>query len=270
MVRPLARDRAARTAPAGTRKAGWLLALGIAAALLFALATLPAQQLSTRLARVGLVALGWSGTVWSGTASGVSWRGARLGDVEWSVTPLSLLRGRVGAELRLARPDGQVQARVASTFGGELHVEGASIDLPIEALGGLPIGLPRGWRGRLRADLTELVVVGAWPTTVTGTLDLDDLVAPPPRNAAVGSYHAILPDPQAGSGAVAAITARVSDKEGPFAVDARLALSPDRSFVLEGTVAPRGETPPAMRRSLELLGPADEAGRRPFSVAGTL
>jgi hypothetical protein len=35
-------------------------------------------------------------------------------------------------------------------------------------------------------------------------------------------------------------------------------------------LAPRGPVPPAMERSLQLLGPADASGRRPFSVGGTL
>jgi hypothetical protein len=64
--------------------------------------------------------------------------------------------------------------------------------------------------------------------------------------------------------------ARVTDKEGPFSFDGRFTLGADRSFLLEGTLAPRGSTPPALARSLELLGPADAAGRRPVSVSGTL
>jgi hypothetical protein len=39
---------------------------------------------------------------------------------------------------------------------------------------------------------------------------------------------------------------------------------------LKGTLLPRGQVPPAMERSLQLLGPADATGRRQFSVGGTL
>jgi len=53
-------------------------------------------------------------------------------------------------------------------------------------------------------------------------------------------------------------------------VDAQLTLSRTRNFALEGTLAPRGPVPPAMERSLQLLGPADATGRRQFSVGGTL
>ncbi len=66
------------------------------------------------------------------------------------------------------------------------------------------------------------------------------------------------------------LTAQVADKDGPFSVDAQLTLSRTRNFAFEGTLQPRGPVPPAMERSLQLLGPADAAGRRQFSVGGTL
>ena len=35
-----------------------------------------------------------------------------------------------------------------------------------------------------------------WPANLQGSLDLDGLVAPPPRNAPVGSFHAVFPAAQ--------------------------------------------------------------------------
>jgi hypothetical protein len=99
---------------------------------------------------------------------------------------------------------------------------------------------------------------------------MNALVAPPPRNAVVGSFRVVMPDPQGAAAAGDTLAARVADKGGPFSVDARLTLSRDRSFLLEGTLAPRGSVPPELERSLQLLGPADATGRRPFSVSGTL
>jgi hypothetical protein len=99
---------------------------------------------------------------------------------------------------------------------------------------------------------------------------MDGLIAPPPRSTTIGSYHVVIPDPQAGATGADALHARVTDKDGPFSFDGRFTLGADRSFLLEGTLAPRGNTPPALVRSLELLGPADAAGRRPVSVSGTL
>lgn len=270
MAPPARRDRSAREAPLVTRRPWWLIGVGLAALLAFAISTLPPTLFAGRAERFGITAVSWSGSIWSGEASGLAWRGTPLGELHWRLAPLALLRGRLGAHVQLVRPDGHVESDVMAGFGGDIVLKGTKVDVPVAVLSNLPVGLPKGWRGRLQADLAELKLEQGWPASVQGTIDMDTLIAPPPRNTSIGSYHAILPDPQAQAGTAPGISARVTDKEGPFVVDGRVTLSPDRSFLLEGTLAPRGDTPPALRRSLELLGPADAAGRRPISVSGTL
>ena len=270
MARRRVPERPAPAAPVSSKRRWWLIAFGVAAVLAFALATLPASVLARQLSRFGLSAAALSGSVWSGHAQALSWRAAPLGDLSWSISPLSLLRGRIAGDLDLVRADGRVRSSVSASLGGQLRLAGVTADLPVEALATLPVGLPRGWRGRISGQFEEIIVQGGWPTSLRGTLDMDGLIAPPPRNTTIGSYHIVIPDPQAGETAPDELHARVVDKEGPFSFDGRFTLGADRSFLLEGTLAPRGSTPPALARSLELLGPADAAGRRPVSVSGTL
>jgi general secretion pathway protein N len=260
------------------KRYGWLIALGILALLGFVVATLPASVASSQLARIGVQSTAFNGSVWSGTATDVTWRGAPLGQFQWQITPAALLRGRIAGDLRLTRADGNIDTAFSATFSGrDVRLLGTTLALPIEALSALPLGMPKGWQGRVSGRFEEIHVVAGWPVALQGELDLDGLVAPPPRNAAVGSFHAVFPHPRpqasATTGAVvdaAAITAQVADKDGPFAVDGQLTVEPDRDFLFEGTLAPRGPVPPAMERSLQLLGPADASGRRSFSVGGTL
>jgi general secretion pathway protein N len=247
-----------------------LISLGVAAALLLALATLPATLFASQLARAGLDAAALWGSVWNGRAQGLTWRSAPLGDLEWSVSPWSLLLGRMAGDIALSRPDGSLRAGYSLSLGGTLRLEDVQADLPVEMLSALPIGMPRNWRGRLSGRFEEITLSGGWPTKLRGTLDMDGLVAPPPRNTSIGSYLVVIPDPEATAAADDSLTARVKDKEGPFSFEGRFTLGADRSFLLEGTLAPRGVTPPALLRSLELLGPADSSGRRPVSVSGTL
>jgi general secretion pathway protein N len=270
MARRRVPERPAPAAPVSSRRPWWLIAFGLAAVLAFAIATLPASVLGRQLPRLGLEAGSLSGSVWKGRAQALAWRTAPLGDVNWTLSPLSLLRGRIGGDLDLVRPDGRLRSSFSASLGGQLQLEGVTADLPVEALAALPIGLPRGWRGRVSGQFDEIVVQDGWPTTLRGTLEMDGLIAPPPRNTTIGSYHVVIPDPQAGATATDELNARVTDKEGPFSFEGRFTLGADRSFLLEGTLAPRGSTPPALVRSLELLGPADAAGRRPVSVSGTL
>jgi general secretion pathway protein N len=269
MARRPVPDRTAPQAPVAKRKFGWLIALGVLAALAFAVATLPAAVLSGYLERAGFSATSLSGSVWSGRADGLAWRGAPLGDAHWRVSAAPLLLGRISGDVNLVRTDGSATSGVVGTLGGELRFDAMHVDLPVEALGALPIGLPKGWRGRVAAEVDELVLQDGWPTVLRGTLVMHDLVAPPPRNAPVGSFDVVMPDPQGPSGSADTLTGRVSDRNGPFAVDARLTLSRDHSFLLDGTLVPRGPVAPGLERSLQLLGPADSSGRRPFSVSGT-
>jgi general secretion pathway protein N len=270
MARRRVPERPAPDAPVSSKRPWWLIALGLAGLLGFAVATLPASVLARQLPRFGLDATALSGSVWRGQAHGLSWRAAPLGELRWSISPWSLLRGRVAGDLDLVRPDGQMRSAFSASFGGELRLAGAEVQLPIEAFATLPIGMPRGWQGRVTGKFEEIVVKAGWPTTLRGALDMDGLVAPPPRNATIGSYHIVIPDPQADVPSADELVARVVDKEGPFSFEGRFTLAADRSFLLEGMLATRGNPPPALTRSLELLGPADAMGRRPLSVSGTL
>lgn len=270
MAQPRARERPAPGAPAAAKRPWWLIALGIAAALSLAIATLPANLFASQLARADLQATGLWGTVWKGRAQGLTWRSAPLGDLQWTVSPWMLLLGRVAGDIALSLPDGSLRASYILSPGGTLRLEGARADLPVEMLSSLPVGMPRNWRGRLSGRFEEITLSGGWPTSLRGTLDMDGLIAPQPRNTSIGSYQVVIPDPEATEAADDALTARVTDKEGPFSFEGRFTLGADRSFLLEGMLAPRGATPPALLRTLELLGPADASGRRPVSVSGTL
>lgn len=270
MVRRRTPDPAAPAAPSPPKRPVWLIAVGLAAALVIAVATLPASLFGSRLSRMGVDAASLSGSVWAGTARGLSWQSTPVGDLRWSITPWSLLLGRVSGDLDLARLDGSARARFSVTFTREIRLTDVQADLPVALLSALPLGVPRGWQGRLSGQIEELVVREGWPAALRGTFDMDRLIAPPPRSTSIGSYRVVIPDPQASDVASEVLTAHVADKEGPFSFEGSFTLGPDRSFLLEGTLAPRGATPPALVRSLELLGPADAAGRRPVSVSGTL
>jgi general secretion pathway protein N len=270
MANRRASDRVARNAPQQPKRPWWLIAVGVAAALGIALVTLPASILAGKLSQAGLSAAALTGSVWKGHARELAWRAVPLGDLRWSLAPTDLLRGRLAGQLQLTRPDGAANTQFGLSLNGDLRLTATTASLPVELLSSLPLGMPRNWRGRLSAQFDEIVVTGGWPSTLRGTLEMDGLIAPPPRNISIGSYHVVMPDPAATAAAAGELTARVNDKEGPFSFEGRFTLGADRSFLLEGSLAPRGNTPPPLVRSLELLGPPDADGRRPVSVSGTL
>lgn len=259
-----------------TKRTVWLVLLGVVALLAFALVTLPAGVAAGPMRKAGLEATAFGGSVWSGRATGVSWRGAPVGDAAWSLRPLALLGGRAAGHATLTRLDGSLATDFDVALSGQdIRLRNLAFVLPLPALDAFPLGMPKGWQGQATGQFATIEVAQGWPARLQGTLDLDGLIAPPPRSAPVGSFHAVFPAAQPKPSLSvpadpANVTAQVSDKNGPFAVDAQLTLGRTRDFALEGTLAPRGPVPPAMERSLQLLGPADAAGRRQFSVGGSL
>ena len=168
MARRRAREQPAPSAPASAKRPWWLIALGLAAALLLAIATLPASLLAGPLSRGGLEAGALWGSVWNGRAQGLSWRSAPLGDLDWSVSPWSVLRGRIGGQVALGRPDGSLRSGYSVSLGGTLRLEDVQADLPVEMLSTLPIGMPRNWRGRLSGRFDEIESAAAGPPPCAG------------------------------------------------------------------------------------------------------
>lgn len=254
----------------GVTKRHWRLALvGLVALGGFTLATLPASLAGRFFQRAGVSATGFSGTIWSGVAVGVSWAGASLGELRWRLRPLALLRARAAADVSMVRPGGSVSAVAAVTRDGTLEFSDVHIDLPIEFFAEIPTGMARGWHGTVNGTFTQLRLVSGWPVAAAGTLHLANVVMPQLGQQEIGSFDVLIPDPRAASQASSDVRARVTDTSGTVAVDAALTLAPGRSFLFEGTVAARDGAPPGLVRSLEYLGPADAAGRRQFGVSGT-
>jgi hypothetical protein len=254
----------------------WLVALGLLALLGFALATMPAGALSGPLRRAGIEASSYDGSIWSGRATALTWRGTRVGDVQWTLTALPLLRGHAAGHARIVRPDGTLQADYETNFRAtDLLLRNATVALPIETLTTRPLGIPRGWTGRASGHFDELRLEQRWPTVVRGTVDLDEVVAPPPQHTALGSFHLVFPHPApkpslSVPGDPANLTARVVDKGGPFYVDAQLTLGRKRAFSLDGVLSARQSVPANIQQALQMLGTPDANGRRQFSIGGSL
>jgi hypothetical protein len=254
------------------KRYGWLIALGVGALAAFAVATLPAGLAGSQLGRYGIGASAYEGSIWSGRATGLQLGGSLLGDLQWHLNARALLGGRLAGHARLDGLGGSLDTDFDAGLSGNSQLGATVFSFPVDTLGQLPFGVPKGWRGRIRGTFADIEITNGWPAKVHGTLDMDDLIAPPPRNANVGSFHIVLPHPQP-TGAASLpghLTALVTDQDGPFAVQAQLSIATDRSFLLEGTVKPRGAVPEGMQYSLDLLGPPDATGARPFSVSGTL
>lgn len=242
-----------------------LLFLGILAYLVFAITTLPATLLTSRLGAYGINAAGVSGTLWKGRAQVLQVAGTQLGSVSWDLHALALFTARLQADVEMNRSDGFARGMV-TVSSGKVRLNAVSATLPLSALPAR--GLPGGWNGVLNLKLADLLLDNGWPIAIDGTVEAMDLVGPARRPANIGSYKLVFaPSKNASSDS---LSGALSDLSGPLQIAGTLQLKRDRSYLVEGFVTTRATTPREVADSLQMLGAPDAQGRRPFSIAGTL
>jgi general secretion pathway protein N len=242
-----------------------LWALGIGAFLVFALVTLPASVVLSFVHPANVTLTGISGTIWKGRAQAVRSGTVHVGSVDWGLDFLSLLTGKLGADVKVARTDGFAQGHIAAGAGGRITLRGFNASLPV---GSLPPNVVRGgWTGTLNLKLAELALDNAWPVALNGTIEITDLVGPANRPAALGSYKVIFPE---GAAKGDTLTGTLTDTGGPLAVNGTVQLKKGRSYLVNGMIATRPNAPSDMARTLEILGEPDAQGRREFSIEGTM
>ena len=199
-----------------------------------------------------------SGSLWNGRCGTLRAQGLELQGVSWQLAALPLLTGT--AEIQLQVDDARVaaSARVRARTGGAWRAEHVSLRLPLEHPQ-LHLG-PPGYRGNIVADLAEISGHGATVAMASGTVQLLQLRS----SAELGSYEVRLGPAADGDG----ITGELRDLEGPLQVDGQLRLRP-HGYELQGHALPRNPPGEPLAKALDMLGPPDADGRRPFSVEGT-
>lgn len=246
----------------------WLLA-GVAAYLLFVLATIPAARVIPYLQRSGVSVAGASGTVWSGRAGFVQVRGFSLGPTQWELHPWRLVIGKLGATVHSKSSDGYLDADVAVSLGGEIDIRNLRGTLPLSTFARLPLpgGGVNGWSGTLRLDLAELTLAKQWPTSIDGSVNITSLVGPPRQPSPLGSYKIVFTrddDISEVRGAVSSL------EDAPLDVVGSIRISVDRTYSVDAQVGTRAGAPPSIVKAIEYLGIPDGEGRRPLSIAGSL
>ncbi len=254
----------ATTGSAGPRRLWILVALGVLAFVALLVATLPAS-LMVRFLPPTVQMAGLSGSVWSGNAERVIFQRRELGSVRWNCKVLPLFSGRLRCEIALERVDGRLDAVVTAQRGELVDIEDAHGSLPVAMLGE-GIAAP-GWTGNADLSIERLRLARGWPVAISGGAVFRGLRAPGARGLEIGNYELTLGEGEVGSNA---LSGRIRDLGGPFRVRGTISLKPDRSYLLQGDIAPGPGADERFLRVLSFLGEPDSAGRRPFAIEGTL
>ncbi|MDR2214929.1 MAG: type II secretion system protein N [Nevskiaceae bacterium] len=243
----------------------WLL-LGLAAFFTMLLIRLPAAWFARALpSQLQCDAL--AGSVWRGQCMGLSIAQGvaerpplRMDALNWSLHPLALLRGQISADVDLVRGQDQAHALVIHAGGAQIDVQHLNGSLRIDRQ--LLPPLPAGWKGVAVFDDVGLKLDGSMILELSGVGQLSNLTDA--AGESLGSYQLDFgSQPQ-----TAPFSGQFQSLEGPLQLQGRITLQANTGWLLEGTVAAQSTTPAELARMLELLGPADASGKRPFSMEG--
>lgn len=227
----------------------------------------------TLLVRLPAAVLGWflprsvacdspAGTLWRGSCADLRSGAFELADVHWQLHPLGLLRAQAALDVDSNDPRARGNAHVTLHANGDLDLATLNASLPLE--GGL-LPVPAGWSGVLGVGIDRASVRGGRVTAVQGTLTARSLRMSHP-DADLGSYELNFPAAPVGDQPMIGI---LRDLGGPLSLSGQLQLRPDRSYELNGILAPRDTSSAELQQVLNLLGPPDADGRRAVSFAGT-
>ena len=241
-----------------------IVLLGVLAFAISLVVLWPARWLAPALPP-GMRCTDWAGSLWRGQCTGFKWSAAgaapvSIDSLQWQLHPLTLLRGRVQADVELAQAAMQAQGRITTGMGGRLQVErlNASGVLDHRLLG----ALPKGWSTRAELKDVAFEYVGGALHALSGTgiaRELHD-----ERGTSLGDYQL-----QFGPGASAPFKGQLRDLKGPLQLAASITVNADLGWQLDGTASLRAGSPPALARALDQLGGADINGQRRISIAGT-
>lgn len=235
-----------------------MIATGVAAFVLILIVQFPARWAAFALPH-GVACTQVAGTLWSGTCAGLAAAGLPIGDLEWTLHPLRLLRGRLAVDVALSRGAGAARARVELSPGGAIAARGVHADFPLDQA--LIPQLPPSTLGSAELELASLNWNGKRITEIEGQIEVRGLTVG--QGELLGSYRLLFPG---GPGEPAG---QLSDLGGPFAVEGTVRLTPEPGYEVDGLVAARPSASPDLVSQLRYLGAPDAQGRRPFSVAGT-
>ena len=239
----------------------WLA--GTLACLLGIVTLVPARFVYHVAAPPELSLAGISGTVWSGRAEHASVAGVYLRGLEWQTRPLSLLSGKLAADVSAEPVAGFIEGRFSVAAGGKLGISQLTASLGLASLAGaLQMG---GIDGSANLQVERLELVDGLPTTAVGSVEVANLLVPDiHRQSRLGGYRAEFFTEDAG------VTASVEDTDGIFDVAGRFDIGADRSYRFIARLSAKANADESLKRQLRFLGTPDSNGQYELRLEGQL
>lgn len=237
-----------------------LILVGILTLIIGLVVTLPARVAFSWVSLPFVSLNGVQGTVWSGTAREFSTNGVYLRDLQWRARPLQLLTGKLAYQVSGSPVSGFFDSEVAIELGGKLTLRNLTASVPLQMLE-RAAGI-RGLRGSASLQFERLQLVAGRPAAMEGRIETTDVVVPLLARASLGGYRADFFTQNNG------IVASVEDTDGVYDLAGSLQVNSDRSYQFLGKVMAKPGTSKELADKLDVLLPADEAGRKELRFDG--
>jgi len=200
----------------------WGLA-GLTAYLVFLLATFPAVYAFTWWHKhlAGIELTGIRGSVWSGSAQELVYKGQSWGGLEWHFDWLAPFSGHLGYHLTVQSAQESLSSRVTGSRDS-LLLQDIHGHAPV-SLFGLWLPLPSGsLSGRLEVNLSRVLLVNLNPTEAEGVVKLSGVSLNWPESIALGDYQLKLTSKDKNG-----IQGNFMDTSGPLMLEGNLHLAPN-------------------------------------------
>lgn len=248
-----------------TRAAHTLIVVGVAVFVVGLAVRAPATLVAGTIAGAapGLAVDGVSGSAWRGHATSTTWRGVRLGALEWRLSAANLLRARTSVRIELAGGEATIHGRVDRTMlTGRLQVSGLNGNMPLPLLASIA-GATGPLDASIAAEDVSLAMRRGVPLAAAGIVTLSDTTVLQPQRYPLGDFRLALDVDGEW------LRGTITDATGPIALDGAVRVSGDRRWDLDARVRAR-ERDRNLEMVLSLLGDADAEGYRRLQLSGIL
>lgn len=240
-----------------------LILVCVGAASFQAVASAPASLLPaiSGFSRMGVAYEEARGRFWSGALSGVEIFGIELGDVEYEVAPLSLLRGRISLKFRLSGGSLVGAGRARLSPFGRIGVRDARLQFDLGARD-RHVFLGEPLKGNIRADVKKMVFTDA------GCIEADARLTTTVLAAQTKHLESRAVDLRGGGhcdGRDLAVSLVGDGDDGAISVSLR--LTPSMTYSLSASVTP---SRPELSTALQAIGFAKRDGELTFGTEGTI
>lgn len=246
-----------------------LIAVGAALFVVFLVATLPARVayalVKQKLAPdATLVLSNIQGTVWSGRAGPALLGTQRLDSLQWDISAIALLIGRVQARVDFRNGDSFGSANIARGFTGKIYARDIEARIDLQRMKLFAQVLPLGMQGALLLHLTEFDLDRRSIVSAAGTMAWDNAVTSVPTRVELGNLRIVF-----GSEGDS-VKATLSDGGGPLQADGVLLIARDGNYKFTGNFAVRDVNQPMLAQGLQFLGRPGPDGKVNASNNGHL